>query len=76
MAHDARDLLPALGCPALVAHGTHDAMTPPVDAHLLAGGIAGARLHLHPGGRHGFLEEFADDLDPVLHTFWAGADRP
>jgi pimeloyl-ACP methyl ester carboxylesterase len=69
--HDAWDLLPRIECPTLVLHGSDDAMTPSANADLIAGRVPGARLHLHEGGRHGFFDEFADQLDPVLAAFWS-----
>ena len=44
-------------------------MVPAANAPLLAARIPDARLHLHEGGRHGFFDEFAEDLDPVLTSF-------
>lgn len=71
--HDAWDLLPGVACPTLVLHGSDDKMTPSLNAHLIADRISGARLHIHDGGRHGFFDEFASDLDPLLRSFWATA---
>jgi pimeloyl-ACP methyl ester carboxylesterase len=67
--HDAWEALPRIAAPTLVLHGTDDLMVPAENAPLLAGRIPGARLHLHDGGRHGFFDEFAEDLDPVLTGF-------
>ena len=67
--HDAWDLLPLIAAPTLVVHGTDDVMVPAANAPLLAERIPGATLHLHPGGRHGFFDEFAGVLTPVLTTF-------
>ncbi len=69
--HDAWDLLPHIACPTLVLHGSDDEMTPPVNSELIAERVPGARLHVHRGGRHGFFDEFATDLDPVLSGFWS-----
>ena len=38
--------------PTLVLHGEHDVMSPPANAHRLAEGIPGARLHLVAGAGH------------------------
>ncbi len=70
--HDAWDGLPRIGVPTLVLHGTDDRMVPADNAPLLADRIPGARLHLHRGGRHGFFEEFAADLAPLLRSFLSG----
>ena len=69
--HDAWDLLPRIDCPTLVLHGADDLMAPAVNARLIAERIPGARPFLHPSGRHGFFDEFADDLQPVLDGFWS-----
>ncbi|GAA2551524.1 hypothetical protein GCM10010435_22130 [Winogradskya consettensis] len=67
--HDAWDLLPRIAAPTLVLHGDDDLMVPTANAALIAARIPGATLHLHPGGRHGFFEEFAAELTPVLDGF-------
>lgn len=70
--HDAWDDLPRLAAPTLVLHGSEDRMVPTANAALLAERIPGALLHLHPGGRHGFFDEFADEISPLAHDFLAG----
>ncbi len=67
--HDAWAELPLIQAPALVLHGTDDRMVPTANAPLLAERIPRATLHLHGGGRHGFFDEFADDLTPVIDDF-------
>lgn len=67
--HDAWDLLPDIAAPTLVLHGTDDVMVPTANAPLLAERIPGARLHLHEGGRHGFFEEFATEVTPLIRDF-------
>lgn len=52
-------------------HGTDDAMVPTVNGRVLANRIPRARLELTPRGRHGFLDEFADDVTPRVLTFLA-----
>ncbi len=47
-------------------HGTDDRMVATANAPLLAERIPGAVLHLHEGGRHGFFEEFATDITPLV----------
>jgi pimeloyl-ACP methyl ester carboxylesterase len=68
--HDAWDLLSQIECPTLVLHGADDMMTPSLNADFLADCIPGARLHIHQNGRHGFFDEFADSLQPILESFW------
>lgn len=67
--HDAWDLLPRITAPTLVLHGTDDRMVPTANAPLLAERIPGALLHLHEGGRHGFFEEFATEITPLVRGF-------
>lgn len=73
--HDAWDLLPSITAPTLVLHGAADRMVPPENAALLAGRIPGARLWRHPTGRHGFFEEFAGEVQPLVASFLAGDVR-
>lgn len=67
--HDAWDVLPDIAAPTLVLHGTDDLMVPSANAPLLAKRIPGAVLHLTEGGRHGFFDEFAGDVVPVIDDF-------
>lgn len=67
--HDAWDALPLIEAPTLILHGTDDMMVPSANAPLLAHRIPGAELHLTEGGRHGFFDEFATDLTPLLANF-------
>lgn len=46
-------------------------MTPVQNARLLADRIPGAGLQVHPGGRHGFFEEFAQQVTPAVIEFFA-----
>lgn len=67
--HDAWDQLPRVSAPTLVLHGTEDLMVPAANAFAIAGRIPGARLHLVPGGRHGFFEEYASQVTPLVAHF-------
>lgn len=67
--HDAWNLLPDVVAPTLVLHGTDDRMTPADNAPLLAQRIPGAVLHLTTGARHGFFDEFSDDVLPLVRDF-------
>lgn len=69
--HDAWDLLPSITAPTLVLHGEDDLMTSAENARLLADRIPGAGLQVHPGGRHGFFEEFAQQVTPAVLEFFA-----
>ncbi|AEV85357.1 hydrolase [Actinoplanes sp. SE50] len=67
--HDAWDALPRVRAPTLILHGTDDRMVPSANAPLLAARIPGAVLHLHEGGRHGFFDEFAGEITPIIDDF-------
>lgn len=64
--HDAWDALPDITAPTLILHGTDDLMVPADNASVLAARILDARVHLHEGGRHGFFEEFREQLGPLI----------
>lgn len=49
---DARPRLPDIGCPALVACGAADLLTPPEHAEEMAAGLPNARLEILPGCGH------------------------
>ncbi|KUL22369.1 alpha/beta fold hydrolase [Actinoplanes awajinensis] len=66
--HGAWDLLPQITAPTLVLHGSDDHMVPTANAALLAGRIPHAELHLHEG-RHGFFDEFASGVAPLIKDF-------
>lgn len=70
--HDASGVLPEITAPTLVLHGTDDLMVPTANAELIAARIPGALVHLHHGGRHGFFDEFADEISPLAHDFLLG----
>ncbi len=69
--HDAWDVLPGISAPTLVIHGTDDRFNPTANAHLLADRIPGAELHLVPGARHAYFEEFREVAGPVVRDFLA-----
>lgn len=69
--HDAWDRLGQITAPTLLLHGTDDLMVPVENAALIAGQLADVSVHLHDGGRHGFFEEFADELAPRIIDFLA-----
>jgi pimeloyl-ACP methyl ester carboxylesterase len=78
--HDAWDLLPDISAPTLVLHGGDDVLNPVANAALLAGRVPGARLHVIPGARHAYFEEFRAVASPLvldfLDTAPTLADRP
>lgn len=67
--HDAWDQLSGVSAPTLVLHGTDDEMVPCSNSALIAARIPGAELRHHPGGRHGFFDEFADEVSPRVARF-------
>ncbi|RBP67075.1 pimeloyl-ACP methyl ester carboxylesterase [Brevibacterium sanguinis] len=69
--HDAWDRLPSITAPTLVIHGDADLMNPVGNARLLHERIPDSRLVILPGGRHGFFEEFADQVTPEIIGFLA-----
>ncbi|MFJ8623506.1 alpha/beta fold hydrolase [Kitasatospora sp. NPDC093550] len=73
--HDAWDLLPRIAAPTLVVHGSDDLLNPAANAPLLADRIPGARLHLIPGARHAYFEEFHAQAGPLVLDFLTTAPR-
>lgn len=67
--HDAWQLLPDIGAPTLVVHGTDDLLNPAANAPRLADRIPGALLHLIPGARHAYFEEFRAVASPLVLDF-------
>ncbi|KPI31606.1 hypothetical protein OV320_0014 [Actinobacteria bacterium OV320] len=67
--HDAWDLLPGIGAPTLVVHGSDDLLNPAANAPLLANRIPGARLHMIPAARHAYFEEFRAVASPLVLDF-------
>lgn len=67
--HDSWDALPRITAPTLVVHGTDDIFNPTANAPLLADRIPDARLHLIPGARHAYFEEFRTVASPLVLDF-------
>ncbi|WP_097871275.1 alpha/beta fold hydrolase [Streptomyces sp. rh34] len=67
--HDAWQVLPSIGAPTLVVHGTDDLLNPTANAPLLADRIPGARLRLIPGARHAYFEEYRAVASPLVLDF-------
>lgn len=70
--HDAWDLLGSITAPTLVLHGTDDVMVPHENAPLIAERIPHSRIELYAGGRHGFFDEFAEVVTPMVREFLRG----
>jgi len=71
--HDAWERLPTITAPTLVLHGSDDLMVPTANAPLLAERIPEAQLRLIEGGRHGFFDEFREQVNPAVLSFLQGA---
>jgi pimeloyl-ACP methyl ester carboxylesterase len=67
--HDAWAALPDIAAPTLVVHGAEDVFNPAANAPLLAERIPDARLHLLPGARHAYFEEFRAEASPLVLDF-------
>ncbi len=64
-----RRRLGEIRCPVLAITGSEDRMMPPVNARLLAEGIAGAEHYEVEGAGHGFFIEKPDEVNRVLLDF-------
>ncbi|MET9418560.1 alpha/beta fold hydrolase [Streptomyces klenkii] len=73
--HDTWDALPGISAPTLVVHGGDDLLNPAANARLLADRIPGARLHVIPGARHAYFEEFRAVASPLVLDFLAECER-
>ncbi|KAJ3021876.1 hypothetical protein HKX48_007556 [Thoreauomyces humboldtii] len=71
--HNAWDFLPLIKARTLVMHGDNDLMVPTSNAAIMADRIPNAILYLHQG-RHGFFDEFADEVQPLLDEFLVDRD--
>ncbi|WP_309133115.1 alpha/beta hydrolase [Brevibacterium sp.] len=67
--HNAWDRLPSITAPTLIIHGDADQMNPVENARLMDRRIPDSRLVILPGGRHGFFEEFAEQVTPEIIGF-------
>ncbi len=64
-----RERLVEVTCPTLLLHGGKDPLVPLFHAQFLQAGIAGARLHVFPDGRHGIHLHEADAFNDLLVGF-------
>lgn len=67
--HDGWDALPKITAPTLVVHGADDIFNPAANAPLIAERVPDARLHMIPGARHAYFEEFRDLAGPLVADF-------
>ena len=72
LGHDTRDRLHRVRCPALVAVGSHDLITPPTLAEELASRISGARHVVLPDVGHGALWEAPEPFNHLCLDFLDG----
>jgi pimeloyl-ACP methyl ester carboxylesterase len=71
------DCLPMIRCPALVLHGSADAVYPVARAHELAEGLPNAEPPvIIPGGAHFLSLSDADAVNPHLRAFLVRTTRP
>jgi pimeloyl-ACP methyl ester carboxylesterase len=61
-AHSAEKLLPTIGVPVLIAHGTNDPFTPISVAREMADRIPDAKLVVFEGGSHTLPLEYPDEI--------------
>ena len=73
LAHDARDRLPALRVPTLIAHGALDQLAPPEGAEELARLIPGSELVMLPGVGHAVNLEGQRAVNAALRGLWRRA---
>lgn len=74
--HDARDRLPAIGCPTLVLAGERDPLCPPERGRELAAAIPGAEFEVFLGLAHGFPEQAPARFARRVLGFLAANERP
>ena len=67
--HDAYDRIGRIAAPALVLHGTEDAVVDPRNANLLVKWIPGARVELLPGAGHLLFWEEPDRFAQLVRAF-------
>ena len=68
--------LPSVRVPTLVVVGTHDALTPPRDAHRIANLIPDARLVEYPGAGHMLMYERTAEVDALIMEFARDVQPP
>jgi len=67
---DYAERLHEIQAPALIATGEHDAGSTPRMAHLMRERIAGSKLEILPGLRHGLLVEAPEQVAALLERFF------
>ena len=59
-------MLPRIGAPTLILHGTDDALAPVANADLLASRIPDATVHLFAGARHAYFDEYRSEASALV----------
>ncbi len=72
--HDAWARLPEITAPTLIIHGDADQMNPVENARAMDERIPDSCVVILPGGRHGFFEEFAEQVTPEIIGFLTDRD--
>lgn len=67
--HDVWNLLPTIQCPALIIHGSNDRINRTENAYLLNQAIPNASVAIVEGGRHGFIDEYKEEVCKLLNNF-------
>ena len=67
-----RERLADVRSPTFVLHGARDPLVPAFHAEAIHRGIAQSRLHIYPEGRHNIHIKYADDFNPLVHSFLTG----
>jgi aminoacrylate hydrolase len=70
LAHDARDLLRHIRTPTLVIAADDDVLVPRPLSEVIAGEIAGARLHVFARGGHHFPQTQTEAYNELLQDFF------
>lgn len=67
--HDAAGRLQEIAAPTLILHGGRDLMTPVLNADLIAERIPDCQVQITPKGRHGFFDEFRENVCTAVRNF-------
>jgi valacyclovir hydrolase len=70
-----RPLLADVKCPTLVLHGAKDPLVPGLHPEAIHRGIAQARLHIFPEGKHNIHIKYADEFNAIAFAFLTEPDR-
>lgn len=68
-AHDSLDELHKIQVPTLILHGSDDRINPTANAYLMAQHIPQAKVKIIQGGRHGLIDEYAEEVCRLVSDF-------